>query len=267
MMTSLSRNRILFIIPLLLISSLAISKDARKYVPPSKKELKSGSIPIRLNMPIEVVNAVRDGRLEDAVREIRTAPPSYRSFYLLQEAQEIVDFEGGKRPDILDEHRFYQNLGVANHNLFLLLKRYNIVGKEYYKSAIKYYKKSSRTKSIFEKSEAKILRASLMAAYGKKGEAKSIFRTIPAAIFKNSFRGMIYLAAYHSAIGNKTRAIERLKQAYTLNPEQTKLWVQISDDFIDIENSPELKVLLSEKEKRKKDINLDLPEKIRPHFK
>ncbi|MBI2092502.1 MAG: hypothetical protein HYT75_05890, partial [Deltaproteobacteria bacterium] len=112
-----------------------------KYVSPSKEELTAENIPLALPTPDEAIKALSASDLDEAIRVLRPEPPSSRSLYLLREIQRIVLYNKNKKAPKLDRHQFYQNIGVAYHNLFLFLKKHEITNENFYKMAIKFYKK------------------------------------------------------------------------------------------------------------------------------
>ncbi len=213
-------------------------KRKLKYVAPPIDELSSESLPVELPIPIEAVEAIAKGNIDEATRMLRTESPSSRSLYLLAEMKRILDYEKNKKPPKFERHEFYQNLGIAYHNLFLFLKRNGMTNKEFYKEALKFYKKAGKSRAYSEKYEAQLLTAALKAANGEVDEANKMFREIDPSIITDNYRGYSYLATFYSAVGNETETIESLKRAYAMNPEKIKLWVAICDDFASMRQEP-----------------------------
>lgn len=218
----------------------------RKYVAPPIDELSSESLPVELPVPIEVVEAIAKGDIDGATRTLRTESPSSRSLYLLAEMKRILDYEKDKKPPKFERHEFYQNLGIAYHNLFLFLKRNGMANKEFYKEAIKFYKKAGKSRAYSEKYEAQLLTAALKAANGEVDEANKLFVGIDTSIIMDNYRGYSYLATFYAAVGNEKETIEALKQAYAMNPDKIKLWVAICDDFASMRHEPAFVKMVSD---------------------
>lgn len=218
----------------------------RKYVAPPIDELSSESLPVELPIPIEVVEALSKDDIDGATRTLRTESPSSRSLYLLAEMRRILDYEKDNKPPKFEKHEFYQNLGIAYHNLFLFLKRNGVTNKELYKEALKFYKKAGKSRSYSERYEAKLLTAALMASNGEVDRAGKLFGEIDTSIITDNYRGWTYLATFYAALGNEEKTIESLKQAYTMNPEKINLWVAICDDFASMKHEPAFVKMTSE---------------------
>jgi tetratricopeptide (TPR) repeat protein len=193
---------------------------------------------VELPIPIEVVEALTKGDIGEATRIFRTESPSSRSLYLLAEMKRILNHEKDKKPPKFERHEYYQNLGIAYHNLFLFLKRNGTNNEEFYKKALKFYKKAGKSKAFSERYEAKLLTAALKAANGETDEADKLFGELDTSIITDTYRGYSYLATFYSAIGNQEMAIEALEKAYAMNPGKVKLWVAICDDFASIRHEP-----------------------------
>lgn len=226
----------------------AVTKKKRhkrlKYVAPSQEELKTEVFPLSLPISEEVTNALAKNNIDEAIRVIRTEPPSSRSLNILRQMQLIIAFNKNKKIPKIEKHKFCQNLGIAYHNLFLFLKRSNITNKEFYKNALKYYNKALDTLSHSEQSEVNLLIASLKASNGEIESAKKIFAKVDDSLIKDDSTTLEYLAAYYAAVGIEEKSVEALKKAYELNPEEIKTWVAIGDDFMNIEDTPKFKALV-----------------------
>lgn len=205
-----------------------------KYVSPPQDELQIGTIPMVLPISVEAVNALANNNLDEAIRTLRTESPSSKSLYLIKEAQIIVNYKKNKKSPLLDKETFYQNIGIAYHNLFMFLKRNNVINKDFYKNGLKFYGRSP-------KPEQDILSASLMASYGELEKAEKLFSKIDPKSFDGDAKRLEYLATYYAAIGDAESSINKLKEAYALDNIQIPIWVEISDDFAGIENNPEFK--------------------------
>ncbi len=149
-------------------------KRKLKYVAPPVDELNTEALPVELPIPIEAVEALAKGNVDEATRMLRTESPSSRSLYLLAEMKRILDYEKDKKPPKFERHEFYQNLGIAYHNLFLFLKRNGMTNKEFYKEALKFYKKAGKSRAYSEKYEAQLLTAALKAARDQGAEVALI---------------------------------------------------------------------------------------------
>lgn len=215
----------------------------RKYVAPPKDSLKVESIPLVSRIPDEAIQALAKNDLEETIRVLRPESPSSKLLYLLSAAQDIVKHEKEKKAPRLDRHQFYQNLGIAYHNLFLFLKRHRITNETFYKEAVKFYKKSGRSLAISEKYEADILKAAIMASSGETAKAQALFARVDTSIIADDYTGMEYLATYYAAIGDIDNTVESLKEAHKLSPERISLWIVIGDDFQTIEDEPKFKSL------------------------
>lgn len=221
-------------------------KRKLKYVAPPVDELSSEALPVELPIPIELVETIAKGNVDEASRMLRTEAPSSRSLYLLAEMKRILDFENGNRPAKYEKHRFYQNLGIAYHNLFLFLRRNGMANKEFYDNAIKFYKKSGKSRAFSEKYESQLLTAAIMAANGEIDAAEKLFGGIDTSIITDNDRGYAYIATFYAAVENVEKTIESLKQAYIMNPGQIKLWASICDDFASMKSNPDFVRMVSE---------------------
>ncbi len=212
-----------------------------KYVSPPT-DITIESIPLTLPIPDEAIAALAKGKVDVAIRELRSNPPSARSIRMLKDAQKVEKFKKHKEEPKFEQHQFYQNLGIAYHNLFLFVKRNNQTYKDYYKKALKYYEKAEKAStSDADKSEVQILIASLRAANDETEAAQKIFSEADPSLIMDRYRGIEYVAGYYAAMGDAKSAMEKLIVAYALDPNETVIWVAISDDFYKIENDPDFK--------------------------
>lgn len=215
----------------------------KKYVAPSKEDLQIESIPLSLRISDEVAVAVARNDIDDAIRLIRTEPPSSRALTFLKSMESIEDFKKDKKAPKVERNLFYRNLGISYHNLFLFLQRKKMENPDLYKNAIKYYKRSLKTLSPSEKTDGWILIAEIKAQNGKTDEAKKIFEKLDLETVNDSAHSLENVAAFYAAIGEKEMAIDTLKRAIALDPEGITIWLSIGDDFLSIENEPEFKEL------------------------
>lgn len=215
-------------------------KRRLKYVAPPQGELKVEAIPLTLKIPEEFTTALANNDLEGAVRILRIEPPSSRSLYLIREAQKIISYnKKDRKVPKIDKHKFYQNLGIAHHNLFLFLKRQGMTNEKLYKSALKFYTKASHSsRSIPEKTECKLLSAAIKASKGLFPAAEKTFAKLDINLLSDSYEGLEYIAAYYAATGIVDKTIDYLSLAYEIHPEQVSIWLAIGDDFFKIENDP-----------------------------
>lgn len=225
-----SKNKILSLAFLfLLISTLSLNLTLNHNAYAARKKLK----PVQkaaAYIPVEVIDSLKISDLDGAIRNIRMEATSPRSKYLLREMQRIETFEqGGKKSS--KDHRYLFNVGVAYHNLYLFLKGYEIENEDFFKKALKYYKMAYRTKSPSRKNNINLTMAALYASAGDTKRAKKLFGKIDKDCFQDQFRKFEGLALYYSAVGDVENAIPNLESAYSLNPEHTKFWLGISDDF------------------------------------
>ena len=214
-----------------------------KYVSPPKQLLELENIPLTSPVSDEVLAFLSKGKLKDASRTLKSEPASAKSLHLSREIQRIL---AGKKGKGLSTHTVNQNMGVAYHNLFLLLKRGGVFQKSFFKKGLRYYKKALKTDSISEKTETVVLTASLLAAGGETKKAEKLFSETDIGLLDKDFKSYEYLASYYAAANDTFRAVETLKEAFKLRPEQTMIWIAISDDFYQIDQSEEFKAMQKE---------------------
>lgn len=240
------------------------AKRRLKYVAPAQSELKVAAIPLTLKIPEEFTTALANNDLDGAVRILRIEPPSSRSLYLIREAQKIISYKKDKKVPKIDRHKFYKNLGISHHNLFLFLKRQGITNEKLYKSALKFYGRASNSsRAISEKTGTKLLAAAIKAANDDLGGAEKIFAKLDITLLTDSYEGLEYIAAYYAAAGVVDKALNYLTLAYEIHPDQTSIWLAIGDDFFKIENDPEFKRLVPQppQPEKKKGPSLNIPQK------
>ena len=142
----------------------------KKEEPPAQKE--EPAVQISQN----VIDALAKDDLNEAVIALRDQPASPKSLYLLREATRIVMYETSKKhPKRSDAHQFYQNLGIAYHNLYLFLKANGQDQPLFVKQALKFYKKSKGSATPMHKREVDAVTAALLASNGEHEKADAIF--------------------------------------------------------------------------------------------
>ena len=229
----------------------------RKYVTPPIDELRVDDIPTALPIPQEVATLLSKNDIEGAIRILRIEPPSLRTLNLLREAQRIEAYKKDKKVTKIEPHKFYQNLGIAYHNLYLYLKRNGLENPELVKSAIKFYKKAGKSLAISEQTESKLLEASILAVSGNSNESDKIFSGLDITTIEEKDTGRAYLAGYYAATGDAAKVIEELNAAYDIGGEHISMWVRISDDFFMLENDDNFHAMLNDWTKRDKQAKLE----------
>ncbi len=217
-------------------------------------------------IPQGVIQAIATGDLSSAVIALREEPPSPKNNYLIRAATNVVLSQIGDRPDRSEEHQYRQNLGIAFHNLFLFLKDRGIANEEYADEALKNYKKARRAGTVLHKAECDLLTAAIYASTGDREKAGKLFDKIDEFMLRSDFESAEYLAAYYAAMGDAAKSSEAIRTAYEMNPNATLAWLEVGDDFHDIESDPvyqEMLSSLSEKGKDK-DLTLSVPESSDP---
>lgn len=199
-------------------------------------------------IPVEVIEALKVSDVNGAVRVMRMEATNERSKYLLREMQRI-DSENIKKIS-RHNHRELFNVGVAYHNLYLLLKGYGVENDDLFKKAMKYYKLAYKTQSPSRKNNIDITMAALLAAHGDKDKAEKLFSKTDLNNFPSLFRKYEGLALYYSANGDTANAIANIEAAYKTNPDYTKFWLGVSDDFNPIYNDEDFQGLLKKWEIR-----------------
>lgn len=199
----------------------------------------------RVYIPIETIDALKANDIEAAVRAIRLEADSPRTQYLLTIMQRIVIYEKKEKKLPANKHGELFNLGIAYHNLFLFLKGIGHTNDEFFKSALDYYRKASRTISPSRKNETRLMTAALYAANEDYKRAKKYFHKVEPDLYQDEFRWYTSLALYYAALGDTDQTIVNLKEAYTLKPDYLKFWLGICDDFINLYNEKDFNALLA----------------------
>lgn len=195
----------------------------------------------------DVLERFANGDITHAARGLLMEPASEKTLYLLRETQRIGEAkEQHGKPVKTAAHRFYLNLGVANHNLYLFVKGRQMAHSGYVKEALAAYKKARVTAPKEERAEVDLLVAALLAASGKEKPAQKMFRKIPIARFQDTFQGAAYLVTYYAAQRDIPHTTEALRKVYALNPRGTKSWLRVSDDLTELKDEPHVKELLDE---------------------
>lgn len=203
-------------------------------------------LPIEQPLPPDVLEALSKGDVVHAARGLLMEPPTEKSLYLLREAQRIGEDRDGVKIPKDETHRHYLNVGVANHNLFLFMKREGKTKTGYIKGALTAYAKARKSAPATEKTEVDLLTAALLASSGDNKTGEKKFRKLAKIDFTKDFRGASFIATYYAAQNDAAHAADALKRAYELNPNSTKSWLRVSDDFWQIKGDDELVRLMEE---------------------
>jgi len=213
------------------------SGAARKKLP--SKEMLSDHY-----FPVEVVESIREDDILGAIRGLRMEANSPRRQFILRELQRIDQFETKASKATKKNHRNLFNIGVAYHNLYLFLQANGTSSEAVYKDALKYYKRASKSKLPARKNNVMLMMAALYASKGDIKKSDKAFEKIDFSAFEDEYQKSEGLALYYSARGDVANAIENLKQAHKLKPEQTTFWLAVSDDFVGISSDKEFQALL-----------------------
>lgn len=193
-------------------------------------------------IPIETLDALKKSDIDGAIRGIRMEAATERLKYLLREMQRIEE-ENTKKVSRRD-HRGLYNVGIAYHNLYLLLKGRGIDNDDLFNKALKYYKLAYRTYSPSRKNNINLTMAALYAAKGDLKKAEKTFQNVNTEEMPNNFQKYKGLSLYYASLGDTDSAIQNLEEAFKLNPDYTKFWVSVSDDFNPIYNDDAFQMLL-----------------------
>ncbi|MBN1282977.1 MAG: hypothetical protein JXA24_04305, partial [Proteobacteria bacterium] len=196
-------------------------------------------------VPQRAIDAIASHDLAAAVLALRDEPQSPRINYIIRAATSIALDEIGESPSRSEAHKHYQNLAVAYHNLFLFLKSHGTMDRGYFDKALKSYKKAKRAGTVLHKAECDLLSAALHASMGEREKALKMFGKIDDILLRSDFESMEYLAAYHAAMGDAAGACEALAAAFRINPAGTVAWIEVGDDFHDIEDDPQYRSLVA----------------------
>lgn len=195
-------------------------------------------------IPENVVEALASGDISNAIITMREARTTPKLLYLIREASRIYDYQSGIKVEKSGAHKFYQNVAIAYHNLYLFLRTRDIEQKDFFDSAIERYKKAKSSGSTRHKQECDVLSAAIIAASGDVNSAKKIFSKVKTPALRDDFESMEYLASYYAAVGDTEGAIKALEEAYKKNPDTLLTWFSLGDDFVNISGKPEFKSLL-----------------------
>lgn len=209
------------------------------------KKSKSQSTYTNVIISDTVVTALENKDLEKAAILLRDHPTSNKSIYLLRQATRILLHENNDiKPERNKAHRYYKNIAIAYHNLFLFLKSCNATQTDYFKKALKYYKKSNRGALSKQKQEIQILVAALYATNGDLNKANKLFKKYNKEKYGPDIQLYLSLASYYAAIGNVEDTIMALKAAYRESSETVMNWMAVGDDFYLIRNDPQFRKLM-----------------------
>lgn len=213
-----------------------------------------------------VVDALSTGNMSAAILVMRDEPDSPKLFSLIRAATRIVTFDMNQKVEKTEVHQTFQNIGIAYHNLYLFLKSKGIEQKEFYREALRLYRKGKGAGTPMHKADCQLLEAALLAAGGEREKAARLFAKIDDAQTRGDFESMEYLAAYYAAAGNVEGAIAAMDAAHRLNPDATLTWLAVGDDFTAIADDPQFKALLVTWKAREagKKLRLSLPKGEKP---
>jgi tetratricopeptide (TPR) repeat protein len=189
-------------------------------------------------VPQKIVDLLAEGELKKAIFEMRELPPCPKKNYLMHSANRIVLFEMEKKPSRSTAHEVYQNVAIAYHNLYLFLKARGITRDDYYDNADRYYSKGRRTGTHLHKADCDILRAALIASGGDVEKARKNFQKIDELMLRGDFESMGYIAVYYAAVGDHDEALHFLETAFSMDPKRTLKWLDVSDDFHELDDDP-----------------------------
>lgn len=205
-------------------------------------------------VPRAVIALLEDGDLASAARRLYMAPGSTRNLMLIREMERIGESRVGIKPSPDERHRHFLNLGIAYHNLFLLLRTHadtpklSKVQRRFLQKARDGYRRARKTAAPDHRAEIEVLLASLDAASGKQDRAKKYFvKKVDAKALGQSFRGATYLATYYAALGDAERTVAALQTARQYDRDATlRDWMAIADDFQPVRDTPAFQTLLQE---------------------
>lgn len=236
--------RITFIALILVTTSFAAATSKHGLSPYGHKPTPNNPVPALLavphNMPTtssisdKVIHALRDGKVAIATRNLYLEPASAKNLLLLRDLERIGEVESGLRKPEGDLHRYYMNIGIAYHNLYLFLRAYNIDHKTYAKRSRKAYKKARSYSNTKHRSEVDTLWAALDMIQGKAKRGEHRFnKHVDADVLSSYFRGTTYLATYHAARADIQATLTALHNARRFKEhERLSAWLQVSDDFV-----------------------------------
>ncbi len=181
-----------------------------------------------------VVEAFANDDLEVAIQALRASADCPKGRHLLRQASRIVAFEASEEPERTTAHQTWRSIGVAYHNLYLFLKAQGRTGEAFADEAHRYYKKARRKGTKLHKAECDLLLASLLGAQGEIQKANKKFSKVDLKLLKGGYEAAEYRATYHAAVDEIDEAIAALDEAYALDPERTRMWLAITDDFASI---------------------------------
>jgi len=227
-------------------TSLAKAKSRKAKITPVSQEKYAQEHP-RVRISQKTIDALVKGDLNEAVIELREQPTSPKSLYLLREVTRIVMHNSSKgRPRGSDPHQYYQNLGIAYHNLYLFLKANGYEQEDFAKNAIKFYNKAKSSATPMQKKELKVLMAALFVSNDEAKKADGLMKKIDINDPNINFQMYEYLATYHAAKKDSKEAIEALKAAYRERPDVILTWLAVGDDFYLIKDNPDFVAVLND---------------------
>jgi tetratricopeptide (TPR) repeat protein len=219
-------------------------------------------------VPQKIVDLLAEGDLKKAIFEMRELRACRKINHLMRSANRIVIFEMEKKPSRSTAHEVYQNVAIAYHNLYLFLRARGIVMQDYFDNADRYYKKGRRAGTHLHKADCDILRAALMASGGDVEGARKKFGKIDEMMMRGDFESMGYIAVYHAAVGDHDEALRFLDMAFALDPKRAVEWLDVSDDFHDLDDDPRFIAMKDswKAKSKKRDLVLRVPECDEPRL-
>lgn len=217
----------------------------------------------------EVVNALARGDLQLGADSLRDHPTSAKSMYLLRQIARIMLYDNEEKPNPKNTHQYYKNVAIAYHNLFLFLKAQGRENDEFFKKALKFYKKSNSSSLAKQKQENAILTAALYAAKGDEEKAAKLFEKANKDKFGLDYSLQVAWATYHAAMGHTDETITALRAAYKESPESIMTWLRVGDDFFKIREQASFIQLLHQwhVSQKEKDEKFSLPKSSPPKLK
>lgn len=232
----LKTSSLFLIICFLFLTTAALAKKSKTTPPP---------VPVKIS--VDVVNALEKQDLSHAGTLLMKHPASNKTTYLLRQVTRILLHEGNdSKPSSGSAHQYYKNLAISYHNLFLFLKSRDVNQSEYFKKALKFYRKSNGAFSPKEKQEIQILIAALYAAKGDLKKANKLFQKYNEEKYGPDLHLSLSIASYYAAIGNVEETISHLKKAHRESPETVMNWMAVGDDFYLIRDDPQFKKLMQD---------------------
>lgn len=204
------------------------------------------SLPIEQPLSPEVIEYFGKGDIVHAARGLMLEPASEKSLYLLREAQRIGEAEQGTASSKEGAHQHYLSIGIANHNLYLFVKRHNVENVQYVRDALAAYAKARKAAPKAERPKIDILRSALFTSSGSGKRAQKLFAKVKPDLAHADFRWATYTATYYAAQHDLPNTMRALRAAYAEDPHATKGWLRVTDDFVGFKEETALQDLFRE---------------------